>query len=99
MKPCDLLPTISCLSFPCSAGGVDFEASIQNVTFTQGNSFAVANIVIFDDLILEIDEDFVAHLVVTNDTLNGRVTAGDINDVIVTILDDEGKQQFIHSGS
>lgn len=59
----------------------------------------MANIVIFDDLILEIDEDFVAHLVVTNDTLNGRVTAGDINDVIVTILDDEGKQQFIHSGS
>ena len=54
----------------------------------------MANIIIFDDLILEIDEDFVAHLVVTDDTLNGRVTAGDLNDIVVTILDDEGKLQF-----
>ena len=53
----------------------------------------MANIIIFDDLILEIDEDFVAHLVVIDDTLNGRVTAGDFNDIVVTILDDEGKQR------
>ena len=80
----------ACHALLC-AGDVDFSTTTQNVTFTVGNPFAMANIVIFEDFILEVDEDFVAHLVVTNDTLDGRVTAGDITDVIVTILDDEGK--------
>ena len=73
-----------------SAGDIDFATTTRNVTFTVGNPFVMADIVIFEDFILEVDEDFEAHLVVNDDTLDGRVTAGNITDVVVTILDDEG---------
>ena len=90
---CYPLPT--CLVLRSNAGDVDFVTTTQNVTFTPGNPLVVADIVIFEDSILEMDEDFVAHLVITNGTLDGRVTAGNITDVVVTILDDEGKEGFL----
>ena len=71
-------------------GDIDFVTTTINVTFTPGNPLVAVNIVILDDTVLEIDEVFVTHLIVTNDTLDGRVTAGNITDVVVTILDDEG---------
>lgn len=114
MRQCYHLTTFSklqmkCWGFHCplptclvvllsNTGDVDFVTTSQNVTFTPGNPLVVAEIIIFEDSILEMDEDFVAHLIITDDTLDGQVTAGNITDVVVTILDDEGKKGFL-SGS
>ena len=81
---------LHCSSVYLVTGDIDFVTTTINVTFTPGNPLVAVNIVILDDTVLEIDEVFVTHLIVTNDTLDGRVTAGNITDVVVTILDDEG---------
>ena len=85
---------VPCLSF--ISGGSDFSTDLVTATFTTGNPRSTTSIVIIDDNVLEPDEDFVAHLIVPNNTLEGRVTVGDLDQTTVTIIDEDGEHVYAH---
>ena len=62
---------------------------MQNVTFTAGQTSAIANINIIDDTEMEGDEEFV--IIILGNTLPAGVIRGEPLFVPVTIVDNDGE--------
>ena len=67
---------------------LDHSSEVQNVTFTAGQTSAIANINIIDDTEMEGDEEFV--ILILGNTLPAGVIRGEPLFVPVTIVDNDG---------
>ena len=67
----------------------DYDSAVQNVTFTAGQTSAIANIIIIDDADIEGDEFFVILLGASG--LPAGVSAGSVFQASVTIVDNDGE--------
>ena len=68
---------------------MDFASGTYEVTFTAGTTEASFNVSLTDDNIFERNEKFM--ITVDPSSLPNNVTVGDPDQVIVTIVDNDGK--------
>ena len=72
---------------------MDYVSGLYDVTFIAGMEYVEFNITINDDKVLEINEVFT--LGVYSPSLPTGVTVGSLNQVTVTILNDDGKYTYM----
>ena len=70
-------------------GGDDYSSGPYNVTFLAGVTLVPFNVSITDDNVLEDNESFL--LTIDFSVMPSNVTADNISQVTVTILDNDGK--------
>ena len=68
---------------------MDYDSGPYTVTIPAGQTTATFNVPINDDMILEIDEDFM--LTIDGPSLPTGVTRGNPDEATVTIVDDDRK--------
>ena len=73
---------------------MDYTSGPYTITFPAGQTTATFDVPIYDDNILEDNENFV--LTISPLSLPNNVTVNDPDEVTVTIVDDDGKKTVIN---
>ena len=81
--------TVRVTSINNFTGGVDYKSGPYTVTFPAGSTNATFDVSLMDDTISEGNENF--NLTIDPSSLPNRVNINDLSQVIVTIVDNEGK--------
>ena len=74
--------------------GSDYMNGPYTITLSAGSTTASFNVSIIDDSVLESEEEHFT-LTINSSSLLSGVTAGTSNSSRITIMDDEGKQNYI----